>query len=71
MSDVNTQETGRLARQVCKPEWLDFVLEQVQSIRFGTVTITVHESRVAQVEKHEKVRLDQPTTPPPEPEPVR
>ncbi|MBL9168444.1 MAG: YezD family protein [Verrucomicrobiales bacterium] len=33
------------------------------SLRFGTVLITVHESRVVQVEKNEKVRLDQASSP--------
>jgi len=42
------------------PAWLSLVREQVASLRFGTVLITIHDSRVVQVEKNEKVRLDQP-----------
>ena len=38
--------------------WLDVVREQVASLKFGTVQITVHESRVVQVERHEKLRID-------------
>ena len=38
--------------------WVDLVRGQVASLRFGTVLITVHDSRVVQVEKNEKLRLD-------------
>jgi hypothetical protein len=40
------------------PEWVGIVLKQVESLRFGVVQITVHESRVVQIEKTEKVRID-------------
>ena len=41
------------------PEWVGIVVKQIESLRFGVVQITVHESRVVQIEKSEKVRLDQ------------
>ena len=40
------------------PEWIGIVAQQVESLKFGVVQITVHESRVVQIEKTEKVRLD-------------
>ena len=40
------------------PKWLHLVAEQVESLRFGVVQIVVHENRVVQIEKTEKVRLD-------------
>ena len=40
--------------------WLGIVANQVESLKFGVVQITVHESRVVQIEKTEKVRLDKP-----------
>jgi hypothetical protein len=40
--------------------WLGIVAKQVESLKFGLVQITVHESRVVQIEKTEKVRLDKP-----------
>jgi len=40
------------------PQWLGIVAQQVESLRFGVVQIVVHESRVVQIEKTEKVRLD-------------
>jgi hypothetical protein len=42
------------------PAWLELVREQVDSLKFGTVQITVHDSRVTQVERLEKLRLDRP-----------
>lgn len=40
------------------PAWLRSVQQQVESLRFGVVQITVHDSRVVQVEKTERVRFD-------------
>jgi hypothetical protein len=31
-------------------------------LRFGTVEITVHNARIVQIERREKVRLDDPST---------
>ncbi len=42
------------------PEWLQVVRAQVESIKFGTVQITIHESSVVQIERAEKTRLDRP-----------
>ena len=38
--------------------WEEIVRKQVQSLRFGIVQIVVHENRVVQIERTEKVRLD-------------
>jgi hypothetical protein len=38
--------------------WLEVVRRQVGSLHFGMVQIVVHESRVVQIERTEKVRLD-------------
>jgi hypothetical protein len=40
-------------------ELLSKIAEAIQGIRFGTVQITIHDSRVVQIEKAEKIRLDQ------------
>ena len=37
--------------------WQEIVREHVESLRFGTVEIIVHDSRVIQIEKTERVRL--------------
>ena len=39
-------------------DWLAVVEEQVKSMRFGSVTITVHEGRVTKVEANICVRFD-------------
>ena len=54
--------TTQSAREPRNPGWLDLVHEQVASMRFGTVLITVHEARVVQVERTEKLRLHQAST---------
>jgi hypothetical protein len=43
-------------------EWLEVVSEQIATLRFGIVQIVVHDGRVVQIEKTEKVRLDKPAT---------
>ena len=44
--------------------WQDIVRQHVESLRFGTVEIIVHDSRVIQIEKTERVRLGKSGTPP-------
>ncbi len=39
------------------PAWLPIVQSQIGSLRFGVVQIVVHDSRVVQVERTEKIRL--------------
>lgn len=41
-------------------DWLGIIAKQVESLKFGVVQIRVHESRVVQIEKTEKVGLDEP-----------
>ncbi len=43
-----------------RSSWLELVQNQVDSLRFGVVQIVVHNSRVVQVERTEKVRLADP-----------
>jgi hypothetical protein len=38
--------------------WVDLVVQHVKSLRYGVVEIVVHDSRVIQIEKTERVRLD-------------
>jgi hypothetical protein len=42
------------------PKWLELVVQNVKSLRYGVVEIIVHDSRVLQIEKTERVRLDKP-----------
>jgi hypothetical protein len=39
-------------------KWLEIVAQNVKSLRYGVVEIIVQDSRVIQIEKTERVRLD-------------
>ena len=52
-SDSNQAQPGN-------ERWLELVRQHVSSLQFGTVLITVQDSRVLQIERTEKLRLDQP-----------
>ncbi|MGA2801963.1 MAG: YezD family protein [Verrucomicrobiota bacterium] len=41
-----------------KPAWLDIVLRQVGSLRYGVVQVVVHDSQVTQIDKTERIRLE-------------
>jgi hypothetical protein len=38
--------------------WIEAVRTQVKSLRFGMVQIVVHDARVVQIEKTEKIRFE-------------
>jgi hypothetical protein len=44
--------------EVNEPAWLAAVRHQVETLRFGVVQIVVHESRVVQIDRTERLRLD-------------
>ena len=39
-------------------KWLELVVQHVSSLRYGVVEIVVHDSRVIQIDKTERVRLE-------------
>ena len=41
------------------PKWLSIVREKVASLQYGVVQIVVHDSRVTQIERTERTRLEQ------------
>jgi len=55
---LTTAHSMAKPREVMSPELLNQIAEAIQSIRFGSVQITIHNSRVVQIEKAEKVRFD-------------
>ena len=57
MSAAQTKTNGDSAE---KRDWLEIVRQQVGSLRYGVVEIVVHDARVTQIEKTERVRLDKP-----------
>lgn len=49
-----------MTTDVMKSEnWFEVVAKQVGNLRFGVVQIVVHDSRVVQIERTEKVRMDE------------
>ena len=45
------------ANDIGDSNWLEIVRQQVSSLRYGVAEIVVHDSRVTQIEKTERVRL--------------
>jgi len=45
------------------PDWTQLVRDKVNSLRFGSVVITVHAGKVVQIERIERTRLDVPRPP--------
>ena len=39
-------------------KWLEIIRQQVGSLQYGVVEITVHDSRVIQIQKTERLRID-------------
>ncbi len=39
------------------PDWLALVREKVDGLRYGVVQLVVHDGRVTQIERTEKLRL--------------
>jgi len=52
-TSVETVESGT-------ERWLDLVRQQVDSLHFGVVQIVVHNARVTQIERTERLRLNLP-----------
>ena len=47
-------------QEVANANWLEIVREHVASLKYGVVEIVVHDSKVTQIEKTERLRLDKP-----------
>jgi hypothetical protein len=55
MSDFSQVLKGKSSDEL---KWLELVIQHVGSLRYGVVEIVVHDSRVIQIEKTERVRLE-------------
>lgn len=56
------RHTGEFsAKPPTKDGWLDLVQQHVRSLRYGVVQVVVHDGRVIQIEKTERVRLEKPS----------
>lgn len=61
---MNTGSTDHVSsgasKEATPPDWLEVVRSQVETLKFGTVQITVHDSKVVQIERVERTRLERP-----------
>lgn len=55
-SPAHASVSGRLDHPLTEVE--RHILQSLQQIRFGTLEIVIHDSRVVQIERSEKVRFD-------------
>ncbi|MGA9778126.1 MAG: YezD family protein [Verrucomicrobiia bacterium] len=62
MSDIHA---ALKAKSTDELKWLELVIQHVSSLRYGVVEIVVHDSRVIQIEKTERVRLEKQEAPKP------
>ncbi|MBI5818047.1 MAG: YezD family protein [Verrucomicrobia bacterium] len=51
-------KTSSEPQRIDEDRWLEVVRQHVDSLRFGVVQIVVHDSRVTQIERTERVRFD-------------
>ncbi len=66
-TDRNLNQTG-LADQSDRISHsaISEILRSLRAVRFGSVEITIHDSRIVQIERKEKVRFSAPSRLPPE-----
>ena len=57
MSGINSKIGDQNLSNV---NWLELVRQHVGSLRYGVVEIIVHDGKVTQIEKTERLRLDKP-----------
>ena len=58
MPSDSIDDVRPVGREPEAPVWLREVRSQVESLRFGQVQIVVHDGRVVQIEKVEKIRFE-------------
>lgn len=57
---IFAQQNASVPDNAATESWLDVVRRQVGSLNFGVVQIVVHGARVVQIERTEKLRLEDP-----------
>ena len=59
-SKMNPTEVKQSVHADEKSGWLEIVRRHVASLRYGVVQVVVHDSQVTQIDKTERVRLENP-----------
>ena len=55
--DSPHQHSNGLADETHR-QWTQKILRALQEIRYGSVEIIIHDSRIVQIERKEKIRID-------------
>jgi hypothetical protein len=55
MSSITNFEPAESGEAV--PNWLALVRQKIEGLRYGVVQLVVHDGRVTQIERTEKIRL--------------
>ena len=55
--DTPLQHSNGLTDETYR-QWTQKILRALQEIRYGSVEIIIHDSRVVQIERREKIRID-------------
>jgi hypothetical protein len=53
--------TTGLTRAEVSVQLLEKIAQAIRSIRYGAVQITIHDARVVQIDRIEKIRVEQPS----------
>jgi len=54
---MSQDSTPHISNEAATNKIVQEILHAIQEIRFGSIEITVHEGRVTQIERREKVRF--------------
>ncbi len=53
-----TQQSAYSGKAKANSEAVQSILEALQGLRYGSVEVTVHDGRIVQIERREKMRLE-------------
>ena len=57
-SDTSQVKPGsNVADEAITPEIVSEIVAALRGLRYGSIVVTIHDSKVVQIEKNEKVRL--------------
>ncbi|UHA72380.1 YezD family protein [Paenibacillus sp. 481] len=53
------QDVTQQAEDQLDPRWLDRITDQLKGLKYGSVFIVVHDSKIVQIDRTERVRYEQ------------